>query len=102
MRAAEPGGAPGADTGRCVECHTEHEGAGDMAPTAQKFCTDCHDNNDWTPGGVAPRGPHASRYAPILERQYLTAEPNGTNASTYSWSLLDKPTGGSRTRISDS
>ena len=28
--------------GRCVECHTEHEGAGDMAQTAQKFCTDCH------------------------------------------------------------
>ncbi|QGN54682.1 cytochrome c3 family protein [Novosphingobium sp. Gsoil 351] len=28
--------------GRCVECHTEHEGAGDMAPTEQKFCTDCH------------------------------------------------------------
>ena len=28
--------------GRCVECHTEHEGAGKMEPTAQKFCTDCH------------------------------------------------------------
>jgi predicted CXXCH cytochrome family protein len=28
--------------GRCVECHTEHEGAGKMQPTAQKFCTDCH------------------------------------------------------------
>jgi predicted CXXCH cytochrome family protein len=29
--------------GRCVECHTEHEGAGAMAPTQQKFCTECHD-----------------------------------------------------------
>ena len=29
--------------GRCVECHTEHEGAGAMAATQQKFCTDCHD-----------------------------------------------------------
>ena len=28
--------------GRCVECHTEHEGAGKMEPTAQKFCADCH------------------------------------------------------------
>lgn len=28
--------------GRCVDCHTEHEGAGKMAPTAQAFCTDCH------------------------------------------------------------
>jgi hypothetical protein len=29
--------------GRCVECHTEHEGAGRMAPTPQAFCADCHD-----------------------------------------------------------
>ncbi|MET0179048.1 MAG: cytochrome c3 family protein, partial [Novosphingobium sp.] len=29
--------------GRCVECHTEHEGAGAMAATEQRFCTECHD-----------------------------------------------------------
>jgi predicted CXXCH cytochrome family protein len=29
--------------GRCVECHTEHEGAGRMAATPQQFCADCHD-----------------------------------------------------------
>ncbi|WP_447764582.1 cytochrome c3 family protein [Sphingopyxis panaciterrae] len=29
--------------GRCVECHTEHEGAGQMPATPQKFCADCHD-----------------------------------------------------------
>ncbi|BBB13531.1 cytochrome c3 family protein [Sphingopyxis sp. FD7] len=29
--------------GRCVDCHTEHEGAGPMAATPQKFCADCHD-----------------------------------------------------------
>lgn len=28
--------------GRCVECHTEHEGAGPMRATAQAFCSDCH------------------------------------------------------------
>ncbi len=28
--------------GRCVDCHTEHEGAGRMEPAAQTFCTDCH------------------------------------------------------------
>lgn len=28
--------------GACVDCHTEHEGAGPMQPTAQAFCTDCH------------------------------------------------------------
>ena len=29
--------------GRCVDCHTEHEGAAAMPATQQKFCTDCHD-----------------------------------------------------------
>lgn len=28
--------------GRCVGCHTEHEGAGPMAATPQAFCADCH------------------------------------------------------------
>ena len=32
--------------GSCVECHTEHEGAGPMQPTAQKFCADCHGSLD--------------------------------------------------------
>ena len=29
--------------GRCVGCHTEHEGAGPMPATPQAFCTDCHE-----------------------------------------------------------
>src|SRR3546814_4201114 len=29
--------------GRCVDCHSEHEGAGPMPATPQKFCADCHD-----------------------------------------------------------
>ena len=28
--------------GRCVECHTEHEGPQAMPVTAQRFCSDCH------------------------------------------------------------
>ena len=28
--------------GRCVECHTEHEGPQAMPATAQRFCSDCH------------------------------------------------------------
>jgi pSer/pThr/pTyr-binding forkhead associated (FHA) protein len=28
--------------GRCVECHTEHEGRQRMPVTAQRFCADCH------------------------------------------------------------
>ena len=32
----------GQTAGRCVECHTEHEGPQRMAPTPQQFCADCH------------------------------------------------------------
>jgi hypothetical protein len=28
--------------GRCVDCHTEHEGPQQMPATAQRFCSDCH------------------------------------------------------------
>ncbi|MCW3837381.1 cytochrome c3 family protein [Sphingomonas canadensis] len=28
--------------GACVDCHSEHEGAGPMQQTAQAFCADCH------------------------------------------------------------
>lgn len=28
--------------GACVDCHSEHEGAGAMPPTRQAFCSDCH------------------------------------------------------------
>lgn len=37
-------GKPG--PGACTDCHTEHEGAGRMEPTAQQFCADCHDTLD--------------------------------------------------------
>lgn len=32
--------------GACVDCHTEHQGAGAMAPPRQKFCADCHGSMD--------------------------------------------------------
>ena len=32
----------GIPPGRCVECHTEHEGPQQMPATAQRFCSDCH------------------------------------------------------------
>jgi hypothetical protein len=28
--------------GRCVDCHTEHQGPQEMTPTPQRFCSDCH------------------------------------------------------------
>lgn len=30
------------EPGGCVDCHSEHEGAGPMQATAQAFCSDCH------------------------------------------------------------
>jgi len=47
-------------------------------------CTACHNNNDWIPGGMAPKGPHAARYAPILEREYVTADPTPESFENYS------------------
>ncbi|HEV2817356.1 MAG TPA: cytochrome c3 family protein [Allosphingosinicella sp.] len=32
----------GRDPGRCVDCHTEHEGPQRIPPTPQRFCADCH------------------------------------------------------------
>jgi hypothetical protein len=32
----------GRDAGRCVDCHTEHQGPQRMVPTPQQFCADCH------------------------------------------------------------
>lgn len=32
----------GREAGRCVDCHTEHEGPQQMPATAQAFCSDCH------------------------------------------------------------
>jgi hypothetical protein len=47
-------------------------------------CTDCHNNSDWTTAtGTAPKGPHASRYAPILERNYQTADLTPESISNY-------------------
>ncbi len=43
-RIAQTFGKPG--PGSCTDCHTEHEGAGRMEPTAQAFCSDCHDTLD--------------------------------------------------------
>ncbi len=46
-------------------------------------CTSCHNNDDWTQGGTSPRGPHGSRYEPILEQQYLTNDPTSESMTSY-------------------
>ncbi len=47
------------------------------------FCTDCHNNDEWTPTGTKPRGPHGSRHTPILERDYQTNDPSVEAYQTY-------------------
>ncbi len=46
-------------------------------------CVSCHNNDDWTPAGTSPRGPHGSRNEPILERQYQTNDPTTESLTTY-------------------
>jgi hypothetical protein len=46
-------------------------------------CTDCHNNNEWVAGSLAPKGPHASRYAPILEREYRTDDRTPESYANY-------------------
>ncbi len=48
------------------------------------YCTDCHNNDEWTPSGSRPRGPHGSRYAPILEREYRTNHEEPESYQAYS------------------
>jgi hypothetical protein len=36
----------GQEPGRCVDCHTEHEGPQEIPPTPQQFCSDCHTDLD--------------------------------------------------------
>ncbi|RME56476.1 MAG: hypothetical protein D6795_01380 [Deltaproteobacteria bacterium] len=52
-------------------------------------CTDCH-NNDEGPGagGTGPAGPHGSRYPPLLERRYDTAD--FTQESAFAYALCYK------------
>ncbi len=47
------------------------------------YCTDCHNNDEWTPTGTKPRGPHGSRYLPILEREYQANDPSSESFQTY-------------------
>jgi hypothetical protein len=80
--------------GGCVGCHTEHEGAGAMPATAQRFCTDCHasldsrlhdtrlkhagdfgtDHPEFRPA-ILTGGPDKTDRAPAVQRISLAAHP---------------------------
>lgn len=53
-------------------------------PSSTIGCTDCH-NNDEGPGanGTGPRGPHGSRYAPLLERKQVFTDFSAEGGDTY-------------------
>ncbi len=46
-------------------------------------CSDCHNNDDWTSAGVRPKGPHGSRFAPILDREYQQGDPVTASLQAY-------------------
>ena len=46
-------------------------------------CIDCHNNDQWTLRGSAPRGPHGSRFEPILQMEYDSMDPSPESYSGY-------------------
>ncbi len=51
--------------------------------SSQIYCTDCHNNDAWTPTGTQPRGPHGSMYEPILAREFQAGDPVSESYSSY-------------------
>ncbi len=47
------------------------------------YCTDCHNNDQWTSGGTWPKGPHGSRFEPILEREFQQGDPTTESFQSY-------------------
>jgi predicted CXXCH cytochrome family protein len=52
--------------------------------TSMIFCTDCHSDESVAIGGTGSRGPHGSKFAPILRNQYDTTNLlHSYNASNF-------------------
>lgn len=52
-------------------------------PSSMIHCTDCHNNDEWSATGIRPRGPHGSRYEPILEREFQAGDPSSESFASY-------------------
>ena len=78
--------------GRCVECHSEHEGTGAMQPTAQKFCADCHDGMDGRLTDTKLENASDFGIAHPQFRPAVLLSPGGKNPPRQRISLDDKPT----------
>ncbi len=55
----------------------------EFSPSSIISCTSCHNSDDWTASGRSPRGPHGSRFEPILERQYVASDPSPESPQSY-------------------
>ena len=77
--------------GRCVECHTEHEGKQAMPVTAQRFCADCHgDLKKKLPDTPLPNASDFGRSHPEFG-PVLIAGWNGGQAQLKRLSLAQAP-----------
>ena len=99
-------GKPG--PGGCVDCHTEHEGAGRMAVPQQQFCADCHGSlgerlRDTKLGNAGDFGKLHPQFAARivtdaatrrLSRVSLDARPRENNGLAFSHKLHLDPMGG--------
>ncbi len=55
-----------------------------MTHSSKIYCTDCHSDESVANGGTGSRGPHGSKYAPILRDQYDTTNNlNSYNTSNF-------------------
>jgi predicted CXXCH cytochrome family protein len=77
--------------GRCVECHTEHEGPQQMPATAQRFCADCHaDLRKKLPDTRLPNAGDFGRSHPEFQ-PVLIAGWSGGRALLQRLSLAQRP-----------
>jgi hypothetical protein len=66
--------------GACTDCHTEHEGAGRMEPTRERFCVDCHGGldtrlTDTALGNAADFGTLHPQFQALLTTERGQAQP---------------------------
>lgn len=99
-------GKPG--PGACVDCHSEHEGAGPMEPAPQKFCADCHGAldqrlTDTKLGNAADFGKLHPQFrvriptvpgSPVMTRISLDAHPKEASGLSFPHKLHLDPLGG--------
>ena len=96
-------GKPG--PGACVDCHTEHQGAGPMPPTPQAFCADCHATlasrlPDSKIGNAGDFGTLHPQFRPVVStgparaRVSLDAQPVDVNGLKFPHKLHLDPRGG--------